>query len=252
MKPALSAAGRAALHAVLQRQPLLAFDFDGTLAPIVPHPGDAQVPAAIAQRLAGLARRWPVAIITGRAIGDVAPRLHFEPRFIVGNHGAEDPGEPGAPQWEAALEGLRTRVAAFAPPLAAAGVQVEDKRFSMALHYRLAPDPALALRCIQDLLAPVRQGLATLGGNCVVNVVADGAPDKGDALAALVGRAGAGAALFVGDDLNDEAAFIKAPAPWMTVRVGRSPVATRARFYLPSRLQVSALLQAILDAAPGV
>lgn len=252
MKPALSEAGRAALHAVLRRQPLLAFDFDGTLAPIVQHPGDARVPAATAQLLARLARRWPVAIITGRAIGDVTPRLGFEPRFIVGNHGAEDPGEPGAPQWEAALEGLRTRVAAFAEPLAAAGVQVEDKRFSMALHYRLAPDAALALQCIQDLLAPVRQGLATVGGKCVVNVVAAGAPDKGDALAALVRRAGAGAALFVGDDLNDEAAFIKAPAHWMTVRVGRNPVATQARFYLPSRLQVGLLLQEILDAAPGV
>lgn len=252
MRPALSAAGRAALHAVLLRQPLLAFDFDGTLAPIVPHPGDAQVPAATARLLAALARRWPVAIITGRAIGDVAPRLRFEPRFIVGNHGAEDPGEPGAPQWEAALEGLRARVAAFAQPLAAAGVQVEDKRFSMALHYRLAPDPALAQQCIHDLLVPVRQGLATLGGKCVVNVMADAAPDKGDALVALVRRAGAGAALFMGDDLNDEAAFIKAPAHWMTVRVGRSPVATRARFYLPSHLQVGALLQAILDPAPGV
>jgi trehalose 6-phosphate phosphatase len=208
------------------------------------------VPAATARLLARLARHRPVAIITGRAIVDVAPRLGFEPRFIVGNHGAEDPGEPGAPQWEAALEGLRARAAALAQPLSAAGVQVEDKRFSMALHYRLAADPALAQQCIHDLLEPVRQGLATVGGKCVVNVMADGSPDKGDALLALVRRAGAGAALFVGDDLNDEAAFIKAPPHWMTVRVGRSPVATRARFYLPSRLQVGALLQEILDAAP--
>ena len=80
MRHLLSARGEAALAALMRRRPLLAFDFDGTLAPIVARPEDARVPAAVAARLAVLALRLPVAIVTGRAIGDVRHRLGFEPQ----------------------------------------------------------------------------------------------------------------------------------------------------------------------------
>ena len=82
--------GEAALAAVMRRDPLLAFDFDGTLAPIVDRPGDASVPDNVSRCLAKLARAHPVAIITGRSIADVRARLGFEPHFVIGNHGAED------------------------------------------------------------------------------------------------------------------------------------------------------------------
>jgi trehalose 6-phosphate phosphatase len=74
---------------VLKREPLLAFDFDGTLAPIVDRPQDARVPEPVAQCLQELGSRCAVAIITGRSVEDVKPRLGFAPQFIVGNHGAE-------------------------------------------------------------------------------------------------------------------------------------------------------------------
>jgi trehalose 6-phosphate phosphatase len=243
MKSALSPEGLAALRAALRLQPLLAFDFDGTLAPIVAHPDDARVSVTTSRRLAGLARRYPVAIVTGRSVADVAPRLRFAPQYIVGNHGAEDLQDARMPRWFEALQGLRARIAGAADTLAAAGVQAEDKQFSLALHYRLAPDPERALQCIAQLLDPLGPGLATVGGKCVLNVVAAGAPDKGDAVLSLVRRSAAGAAVFVGDDINDEAVFEKAPAHWVTVRVGREPAPTRAAFRLHSPRQVATWLR---------
>src|SRR5690349_4491226 len=90
MQPLFSPAGEAAIAATLADSPLVAFDFDGTLAPIVAHPDDAQVLPALAPRLERLAGLLPLAIVSGRSVEDVRKRLTFMPRFVVGNHGAED------------------------------------------------------------------------------------------------------------------------------------------------------------------
>jgi trehalose 6-phosphate phosphatase len=238
--------GRAALVEAMRGRPLLAFDFDGTLAPIVPHPNEARVTAAVSDRLARLAEIRPVAIVTGRAVDDVAPRRGFVPQFIVGNHGAEDPGE-GRPLDTAALDAFRAKLSANAERLKKDGVDVEDKGYSVALHYRLAPDRAVAQRCIEWLLRDLDPGLHFFGGKCIANVVVAGAPDKGDAVAALVARAGADGAVFVGDDLNDEAVFVRAEPGWLTVRIGRDDPLSKADFFLDSYAEVATLLQLMLD-----
>src|SRR5690242_16341081 len=90
MRHLFSTEGEQALEAVMRQRPLLAFDFDGTLAPIVARPDEAHVPLEVSHGLAELAQALPVAVITGRSVADVRPRLGFEPRYVVGNHGAED------------------------------------------------------------------------------------------------------------------------------------------------------------------
>src|SRR2546423_11602405 len=119
-------AGRAALMEVLGARPLLAFDFDGTLAPIVARPDEARVARAVSDRLAQLTTLRPVAVITGRSVEDVAPRLGFVPQYIVGNHGAEDPEE--SRQFDmSALETFRRQLAVNADQMRSAGIEVEDK-----------------------------------------------------------------------------------------------------------------------------
>jgi len=233
--------GELALEAALRAQPLLAFDFDGTLAPIVERPDEARVPAAIAQRLERLARLRPLAIVTGRTVEDVTRRLGFTPKFIVGNHGAEDPGR--APTFDTVpLDALRARIAAHADELRASGVRVEDKRYSIALHYRLAHDRHLAVSHIEDLLADLDPALRVFGGKLVVNVVLADAPDKADAVVSLVQRAACGSVVFVGDDVNDEAVFERARPDWLTVRVGRDDAQSRAAFYLNGYDEIAVLL----------
>jgi len=250
MKPMFSAEGRAAIRALMAaRVPLLAFDFDGTLAPIVARADDARIPLPVARRMTQLCTRCPVAVITGRSLADVSARLGFEPSFVVGNHGIEDPQGPPPERWSAALEPLRERLRARADELALDGVAVEDKTFSIALHYRLAPDPQRARQAIDELLQGQVGDLSIGSGKCVVNLASRGAPDKGDAVMAIARRCHADAGLFVGDDDNDEPAFAKVPTHWLTVRVGQEAIHSRAAYGLDGPTQLPTLLQMMLDAA---
>ena len=247
MRHLLTPEGERALQAVMRLRPLLAFDFDGTLAPIVARPDEARVPESVSQGLAELARDLPVAIITGRSVADVRTRLGFEPQFVIGNHGAEDPNVPRPAPASQPLDALRQRIAAHAGDLAAAGVSVEDKRLSLALHYRLARDPGAALVSIEALLQGIEPSLKRFGGKCVVNVLAAGLPDKGDALAALVQRSNVAAAVFVGDDVNDEAVFMRAEPPSLTIRIGGDDPLSKAMYFLDSDAQLALVLQRMLS-----
>lgn len=254
MQPArphiLGPEGQAALARTLASSPLLAFDFDGTLAPIVALPSMARMPAAVSERLGRIAARVPVAIVTGREVADVRQRLDFEPRYIVGSHGAEGPVAEPAPVWVSAMAVARDWLQPHRGTLEAIGVQLEDKRSSIALHYRNAPDRALARRSLERLLRTASPALHVFGGKMVFNIVPAHAPDKADAVLALVRQEGAGTALFVGDDLNDEPVFQRAPAHWLTIKVGpgteRSAARSAARFFLAGPSEVADLLDAML------
>lgn len=252
MRHLFSKQGAAALAATMRRHPLLAFDFDGTLAPIVARPDDARVPVAVAARLAWLAGRVPVAIVTGRAVADVRGRLGFVPHYIVGNHGAEDDeASADAAPLARALDPLRERLFAQAAALARAGVRVEDKRLSIALHYRLAPRPGEAVALIRELLSQLPATLQIFAGKMVVNAMAAQAPDKADAVRRLQARSGASCVVYLGDDVNDEPVFAAAPPHWLTVRIGRDAPASRARYGLDGVDEVAPLLERMLAHLPS-
>lgn len=250
MKHLFSKAGLQALQEVMSHAPLLAFDFDGTLAPIVARPDDACVPLSISQHLQKLASMLPTVIVTGRQVADVTPRLNFQPRVIVGNHGAEDPGMPqlGQATWHEHLAPARDLFVAHQARLDEAGVQVEDKGHSMALHYRLAKDHERAVSLIASLLGGLGQEVRMFGGKCVVNIVSASAPDKGDAVLRLALSMGATHGVFIGDDVNDEPVFRKAPPDWLTVRIGRDDPMSSARFFLDSHSEVAPMLQSMIAA----
>jgi len=243
--------GLAALASALRQRPLLAFDFDGTLAPIVARPESARLSLAVAARLQALAAQLPLAIVTGRTVDDVRKRLGFEPLYVIGNHGAEDPHDPAtAARQVHLLDALRSRLQARHPELAAAGITVEDKGASLALHYRLARDRGQAQALIGDLLSGADTKLRTFGGKMVVNITPEDAPDKATAVHALVSRCGAGCAVFAGDDINDEPVFESAPAHWLTIRVGRDGRQSRARYFLDSPSEMAMLLERMLKLLP--
>ncbi len=248
MTPAhlFSREGEAALAATMARRPLLAFDFDGTLAPIVARPQDARIPLALARRLDRLAQVLPVAIISGRSIDDVRGRLSFEPHYVIGNHGAEDPAVAGKSDPDK-LDGVRSRLRSSSAELEDAGVSVEDKRHSLALHYRLARDRERAQAAIERVVAELGDEASAFGGKMVMNIVAAGARDKADAVAGLVRRCGVEAAVFLGDDVNDEPVFERAEPGWLTVKVGRDDPSSRAAFCIDAT-EIARLLDDMLDA----
>ncbi len=252
MKHLFSREGQQAIDTVMAGRPLLAFDFDGTLAPIVARPDDAMVPLSLRLRLSQLAEVLPTAIVTGRSVADVRHRLGFEPHCIIGSHGAEAPTDWLADQptfdWQAAIAPARQLLHAQQAELAAAGIVLEDKGQSLALHHRLAPDQEAAMRLIGALIHALPGGVRAFGGKCVVNIVAEHAPDKGDAVNQLAARLGCGVGVFIGDDVNDEPVFQKVPAGWLTVRIGREDTMSSARFFLDSHVEMAPMLQQLLTA----
>lgn len=246
MQHLFSPAGEIALAAALRRRPLLAFDFDGTLAPIVARPESARISCGVSARLMALTAQLPVAIVTGRMVADVRARLEFSPTYVVGNHGAEDEVASGVARPAPELESLRAAIQRHGRELDALGVTVEDKLLSIALHYRLSRHRVQALALIRDLLVPLAGELHVFDGKMVVNVSPSTAPDKADAVHALVAKCGASCAVFAGDDVNDEPVFESAPSDWLTVRVGRDDPRSRARYFLDGPNEVALMLEKML------
>lgn len=244
---ALGANGLRALENVLRGRPLLALDFDGTLAAIVEDPDHARIEPALSATLAGLAAQLPVAIVTGRSVADLEGRLGFRPDRIIGSHGAENPAATLPSGTDVQLDAMRDRLRESAGAWRAAGLSVEDKQHSLALHYRRAPDREAARRLAESLVLDLPLGLRSFGGKCVLNVVAQDAPDKADAVHALVRHFGADRALYLGDDVNDEAVFERAGAGWLTVRVGREGPPSAAMYALDDQSEVAGFLRLVLE-----
>jgi trehalose 6-phosphate phosphatase len=234
--------GRAVLASAGESRTMLAFDFDGTLAPIVRSPGSAAMRRGTRALLREVARLYPCAILSGRAVGDLRSRFDGVPvRWFIGNHGAEGvtraaPDRERVLRWRKALRPVAARNG---------GVTIEDKRLSLAIHYREATDGARARRAILNV-ASALQGARVVPGKRVINLVPVEAPDKGAALAALVARVRPEMVLFAGDDETDEDAFQRGlDVPYVTVRVGRT-VRTHARFFVGGQKAVDRLLMALL------
>jgi trehalose 6-phosphate phosphatase len=251
VKRLLSPEGDAALREHLRGRALLAFDFDGTLAPIVDRPGDARVPEQVARRLRRLAERLVVAVLTGREIADVRGRLGFTPAHVVGSHGAEDPARGETIGFVRELDASRDRLRRFDERLRAAGVLVEDKSASIALHYRLAPDREAATALIDEVLSELGPGVRRFGGKMVSNLVAAAASDKAGALEALVARCAVERVVFVGDDVNDEPVFVHGGGRWLTVRVGADGPRSKACFCLEGIGEFPEMLDRMLAASEG-
>ncbi len=191
----------------------LFLDFDGTLVELAETPDAIHVPPDLPQLLLRLAARLQgrLALVSGRAIRDLERYLSCRGFAVSGSHGLELRLTDGSSVPLAAPRGLdqaREQVSRFA--CAAPGLLVEDKPFSVALHYRRAPERERDVRSLMDGLAQTT-GLIVQQGKMVAELRPPGA-DKGDAVRAfMLEPAFAGARpLFVGDDLTDEDAFCAA------------------------------------------
>ena len=247
MNPALSSSGLARIREFVGARSLLAFDIDGTLAPIVARPWDARIPDDIQVRLEAMTATRTVAVITGRGVADAKPMLAFSPRYLIGNHGAE--GVPGFESASAAyardcskwLEVLRADDEAWRR---IPGITLEDKAYSIAFHYRQAQSREAALRLVEERAAQLVPWPRLIHGNCVLNLVPRDAPHKGDALRALLAHSGCERSLYVGDDVTDEDVFrLKLPAV-LSVGVDPGP-GSAADLFLPDQSEMIRLLDEV-------
>jgi trehalose 6-phosphate phosphatase len=243
MKSLLAPQNRPVLCRLGRDRVLLAFDFDGTLAPIVADPARAYLRPRTRRLFAEAARKYPCVVISGRNRADVARRLSGIPlRRVFGNHGIEP-----SPALPAARRAVRRWLACLKPRLGhLAGIVFDDKGASLAIHYRKSRNRPAALKAIVTATADLADA-RVLKGLLVVDLLPKNAPNKATALQSELRRLRCRAALYVGDDQTDEAVFaLSRRLPLLAVRVGRK-VRSLAPYYLRNQGDVDALLAELLD-----
>ncbi|MGW1536420.1 trehalose-phosphatase [Streptomyces aureus] len=262
-------AGRDALEAILARpaRTVVALDFDGTLAPIVPDPDRARAHPDAVPALAALAPEVAsVAVVTGRPAGVAVRHGGFagvpglEHLVVLGHYGAErwdavsgtvtaPAPHPGVAAVRAELPGFLDRIGAWQ------GTWIEEKGRAVAVHTRRAVDPQAAFEALREPLGELasRHGLIVEPGRMVLELRPPGM-DKGVALSEYVRETGAEAVLYAGDDLGDLPAFAAVDKlrsdgiPGLLVCSGSSEVAElaeRADLVVDGPAGVVALLAAL-------
>jgi trehalose 6-phosphate phosphatase len=207
----------------------LLFDVDGTLLDIAPKPQAVRVPPDLRRHLEQISALadGAVALVSGRPLGDLDRLFELPKLAAVGGHGAEiRTWLDGRPQYrrEPPLEeGIRYKLAAI--QAIDSRLIIEDKGYSVALHYRLAPEREQAVRDAVARLGGTLsfQGLEVLHGKAVIEVRRPGI-DKGSAVRALMAKAPfkGRRPVYIGDDVTDEDAFAALPDfEGIAISVGR-------------------------------
>jgi trehalose 6-phosphate phosphatase len=222
---------------------LLAFDYDGVLAPLVKDPAGARMRPSTRKLLAALGRHYRTAVVSGRAWKDTARFVEGTVRHVVGNHGFELERPVPVPRtvvaqvqrWREQLE----RELAGVP-----GVFFEDKRSTLAIHYGLSRTWRKSGRAVFEA-ANRLEDTRLVGGKKVLNVLPRDFPTKGDAIRTLLAKLHLEAALYAGDDVTDEDAFALGPPLVFGVHVG--PGASLAEWRLRSQDDIERLFELLLE-----
>jgi len=228
-------------------------DIDGTLLDLAPTPREVWVPPGLAKTLHRLHQRTngALALVSGRSLNDID--LIFAPDQFpaVGGHGAE-----------MRLEADSEAVAAHAPPMdkelkrrlaaiakLSPGILLEDKGYSLALHYRLAPHAEKAIYAAVSLIradlpnAPIE----VLPGKCVCEIKHSGFTKASGVRELMMREPFKGRRpFFIGDDVTDETVFAIMPdLDGLAFSVGRRAKGVAGHFDAPS--DVREFLTHLLD-----
>jgi trehalose 6-phosphate phosphatase len=182
-------------------------------------------------------------VISGRAQEDIQERLAGTGVFeIIGNHGLE----PRSPR-----EADAARVQTWVPELqqklgGLPGTILENKGYSLAVHYRRSLAPANARATIFRAAAGLA-GVRVIGGKRVVNLLPRDGPNKGTALQMASEKFRSELTVYLGDDDTDEDVFTLGDAVrLLTIRVGRRR-GSSAAYYVATQRSVDTLLAALVQ-----
>src|SRR5919197_3181710 len=187
-------------------------DYDGTLTPIVSRPDQAVLTDSTRAILRTLAKRVPVAILSGRELEDVRKRVAIDEIIYAGSHGFDIAGPRGLQRQEAAEflptldlteKELREKLAGIA------GALIERKQFSIATHYRNVNESDFPkLERVVSEIATQHRKVRRIDGKKVYEFLPNIDWDKGKAVLWLLEKLGLACQnarpIYIGDDRTDE------------------------------------------------
>jgi trehalose 6-phosphate phosphatase len=231
----------------------LLLDIDGTLLDLMPTPREVWVPPGLSKTLNGLLEKTSgaLALVSGRSLNDID--LIFAPDQFpsVGGHGAEmrlsadnEAVATHAPPLDKELKRRLATIAKLSP-----GILLEDKGYSLALHYRLAPH---AEKAIYEAVSLIRADLPNapievLPGKCVCEIKHSGFTKASGVRELMTHEPFKGRKpLFIGDDVTDETVFAIMPDfDGVAFSVGRRAQGVAGHFDTPG--DVREFLARLLD-----
>jgi trehalose-phosphatase len=246
------------------RRPALFLDYDGTLVPIARDPDQAFLPHATREIVRQLAARVPVAIVSGRGRAKIMHFVAMDEIAYAGSHGFDISGPHGSFHWQQdhgllaamarASAGLRQ---ALAGVLGVEGVEIEEKGFSTAVHYRqAAPADLPEIERRVDRVLGGEPGLLKTHGKKVIEVRPRIDWHKGRAVLWLLDALGLEGddvlPVYVGDDVTDEDAFEALRERGLGILVSERPRPSAATYAVRDPDQVRELLARLAAALdPG-
>lgn len=235
--------------------PAVYLDYDGTLTPMAPRPEMALLAPSARELLQRLAQQAPLAIVTGRGLDDVRALVGMPDVCVAANHGFEIVGadfryeaDPELrPTFEALAEELIPKIGGFE------GIVVESKGFSVAVHYRLTPEPQVAeVEAIIDAVVARYDKVRKAGGKKIFELRPVMEWHKGKAVDWLHAHklgGGGRVALFIGDDRTDEDALVAVRDQGIGIYVGRECAwNTAAQYRLDDPPAVHRFLAKLIEA----
>lgn len=232
----------------------LFLDYDGTLVNIAATPDEAVADDALRELLDGLDRKFSgaVALVSGRRVADIDGFLAPLRLTVAGLHGLELRSRSGRTLECGGAAGplAKAREALRELHLRTPGTLLEDKRLTVAFHYRNAPEAEHEATALAGRLKAESEGaLELLRGKMVVELLPAGR-DKGRAIEDMLGlpEFAGRRPVFIGDDVTDEAGFKVVNArDGISVRVGTRHGHTEARWQLADVQALRQWLRTCLD-----
>lgn len=192
------------------------FDIDGTLADIEVVPEDVQIATDVRATIDWLydITGGAVALVSGRSVADIDHHFPGCRMPLSGQHGVERRDADGTYHSNTVDTRLldRARATLAGPVSRHEGLILEDKGFSLALHYRQRPSlAAYCHRLMRSVQSDIGNDFVVQRGKRVVELKPAFA-DKGVAMRQLMTLSAfeKRVPVFVGDDVTDENGFAAA------------------------------------------
>ena len=250
---------RTSKEALLGKKKLVFFlDYDGTLTPIVSRPDLAVMSEDMRKVVKELSLEHTVAVVSGRMREDVESLVKIEGIFYAGSHGFDIKGpefsmihkeaKEAIPAVSQIIERLKNEVTGIE------GILIEEKKFSVAVHYRLADSNCLPeVKKVVDDIVKNNDVVRLLCGKKVFEILPNIEWDKGKAIRWIVEALKINwqeaSVIYIGDDTTDEYAFRAVRTRGTGILVSKEDKESAADFQVVSCGEVKKLFEDTINAS---
>ena len=239
-------------------KPVIFLDYDGTLTPIVERPDLAVLSNEMRDVLKELCRKYTVSIVSGRDRRDVENLVGLEGIFYAGSHGFDIKGPKVSmiqPQAQETISVIQKITEYFKNKFSGIeGLLVEEKKFSVAVHYRLVDESKYLEKIEKEVrrIVDLEKELRLMSGKKVFEILPNIDWNKGKAILWIMQALNISwdesSIIYIGDDTTDEDAFRAIRTRGCGILVSDGLRASTADFWLKSPDDVKKLFTAVVNA----